>query len=71
MGVRTGAAGVAAAAPIFLPIINIGILKKNENEKKDEKFVFSCNGFCQIHRCHLRLPLTAIIAGGKGLTVKD
>ena len=53
MSVGIGVAGVAAAAPIFLPIKK-SVYKKNENEKKDEKFVFSCNCFCQIHRCHLR-----------------
>ena len=78
MGLGTGAAGVAAAAPIFLPIIKIGIYikkkkkkkKKNENEKKDVKFVFSCNGF--LSNSHVSSSLTAIIARrGKGLTVKD
>ena len=54
MGVGIGVAGVAAAAPIFLPIIKIGIYRKKKIEKKDEKFVFSCKGFSQIHRCHLR-----------------
>ena len=37
MGVGTGA---AAAAPIFLPIIKIGIYRKRKI-KKDEKYVFS------------------------------
>ena len=46
MGVGTGA---AAAAPIFLPIIKIGIYRKSKmkKKKKDEKFVFSCNGFAK------------------------
>ena len=56
MGVGTGAAGVAAAAPIFLPTIKIGILKKNQNEKKDEKFVFSCNGFLSNSQVSSSLP---------------
>ena len=61
MSVGTGAAGVAAAAPIFLPIIKIGIKqKKNENEKKDVKFVFSCNGF--LSNSQVSSSLTAIIA---------
>ena len=45
MGVRTGAAGVVAAAPIFLPIIKIGISKKNENEKKGRKVCFLMQRF--------------------------
>ena len=45
MGVGTGAKGAAAAAPIFLPILKIGIYRKSKMKKKDEKFVFSCNGF--------------------------
>ena len=55
MGVRTRAAGVAAAGPIFLPIIKIGIYK-NENEKKGPKVCFLVQRFffCQIHRCYLR-----------------
>ena len=32
MGVGTGAAGVAATAPIFLPIIKIGISKKKKRK---------------------------------------
>ena len=34
MDVGTGAAGVAAAPPIFLPIIKIGIKKENEKRTK-------------------------------------
>ena len=41
MGIGTGAAGVAAAAPIFLPIIKIGIYRKTKMEKKRMKSLFS------------------------------
>ena len=59
MGVGTGAAGVVATAPIFLPIIE-SVYKKNENEKKDVKFVFSCNGF--LSNSQVSSSPTAIIA---------
>ena len=45
MDVGTGAAGVAAATPIFFCWSLKSVYKKNENEKKDVKFVFSCNVF--------------------------
>ena len=34
MGVGTGGAGAADAAPIFLPIIKIGIYRKTKMKKK-------------------------------------
>ena len=62
MGIGTGAAGVVAAAPNIFPINkNLYIyIKKNENEKKDVKFVFSCNGF--LSNSQVSSSLTAIIA---------
>ena len=58
MGVGIGA---AAAAPIFLPTIKIGIYRKMkmDKKKKDEKFVFLCNGFAKFQ---VSSSLTAIIA---------
>ena len=44
MGVGTGAAGVAAAAPIFLPIMKNRCIK-NENEKKGRKVCFLVQRF--------------------------
>ena len=60
MGVRTRAAGVAAAGPIFLPIIKIGIYK-NENEKKGPKVCFLVQRFF-LSNSQVLSSLTAIIA---------
>ena len=55
-----GAAGLAAAAPIFLPDQKNRYIKKTKMKKKDVKFVFSCNRF--LSDSQVSSLLTAIIA---------
>ena len=65
MGVGTG----AAAVPIFLPIIKIGIYRKTEMKKRI-KSLFS--HATVLPNSQGSSSLTAIFAQGyKGLTVKD
>ena len=61
MGVGTGAAGAVAAAPIFLPIIKIGIFRKTKMKKKKKmKNLFS--HATVLPNSQVSSSLTAIIA---------